>query len=118
MAGKDDTLAALGELEAAVRRAKQAVLREGFDLSHAGHASRIDLADRLSALLTRTAADAIHAVNVMAIGHDLVDADHADILASLISDACGDEYEPTMERQRVLAASERRETTFGRRMAA
>lgn len=116
---KNETLAALDELEQAVGRAKRAVAREGFDLSHAGHASRIELADRLSALLSRRFADAIHAVNAMAIGHDLVDTDYADIIASTLGDLCADEYEPAMERQRALASAERRERLAGgRRLAA
>ncbi|KAB0680391.1 hypothetical protein [Aureimonas leprariae] len=115
---KNETLAALGELELAVREAKRAVAREGFDLSHRGHASRIDLANRLSTSLSRRFAEALHAVNGMAIGHDLVDPDYADIVASVIADACADEYEPAVERQRSLAAAEARETAFGRRLAA
>lgn len=115
---KNETLAALDELERAVRLAKRAVSSENFDLSHGGHASRIDLARRLSEVLARRSADAIHAVNVMAIGHDFVDADHADIIAASIADVCADEYEPAMERQRALAAAEKRGAAFGRRIAA
>jgi hypothetical protein len=114
---KDTTLAALEALELAVRRAKRAVAHDGFDLSHGGHASRIDLAVGLSALLSRRSAEAIHAVNGMAIGHDFVDPDYADIIAATIADACADEYEPAMERQRALAVAERREA-LGRRIAA
>ncbi|WP_152045461.1 hypothetical protein [Aureimonas psammosilenae] len=106
---KLELIATLDALSKAVDSAKAAVNRESFDLSHQGCADRIHLVETLANPITKTACEALHGLNMMAIGHTLVDEDYASIMEDKLLELQAEEYDPAFTRQAELAEEARRE---------